>query len=85
MRQELHADEPGKAHRLIADLAKLGVLRCVITTNFDDMIEKALREAGLDYQVITEENLESSEPLIQCPVFRIYKPHGTIGSGRLRN
>ena len=85
LRKELHADEPGKAHRLIAYLAKLGVLRCVITTNFDDLIERALREEGLECQVITEENLDTSEPLIQCPVFRIYKPHGTIDSGRLRN
>ena len=56
LRKELNAEEPGKAHRLVATLAKLGVLRCVITTNFDDLIEKTLREEGLEYQVITEES-----------------------------
>ncbi len=86
VRDKLRANEPGKAHLLLAELARLRVLRCIITTNFDDLIEQALRIAGLTVQVISnDEDLKHSEPLIHCKQFRVYKPHGTIGVGRLRN
>ena len=86
IREKLRADKPGKAHMLIAELARRRVLRCVITTNFDDLIERALVDAGLSIQVISnDEDLDHSEPLIHCKQFRVYKPHGTIGVGRLRN
>ena len=86
MRKQLRADKPGKAHQLVAELVRRGVLRCVITTNFDDLIEKALVEAGIPHQVIAnDDDLKHSEPLIHCRQFRIYKPHGTIGVGRIRN
>jgi hypothetical protein len=86
IREKLRANEPGKAHLLVAELARLKVLRCVITTNFDDLIEKALGKVGLSVQVISnDDDLEHSEPLIHCKSFRVYKPHGSIGVGRLRN
>ena len=86
IREKLRANEPGKAHVLLAELARLKVLRCIITTNFDDLIEQALAKAGLSVQVIAnDDDLEHSEPLIHCKQFRVYKPHGTIGVGRLRN
>jgi len=86
MRDRLRAEEPGRSHRLVAELARLGVIRCVITTNFDTLIEQATREVGLTVQVIADdEQLRTSGPLIQCREFRVYKPHGTIEGGRLRN
>ncbi len=86
IREKLRAKEPGKAHVLIAELARLKVLRCIITTNFDDLIEQALAKVGLSVQVISnDDDLEHSEPLIHCKQFRVYKPHGTMGVGRLRN
>jgi SIR2-like domain len=86
IREKLRANEPGKAHLLLAELARLKVLRCIITTNFDDLLEQALRKVGLSVQVIAnDEDLRHSEPLIHCKQFRVYKPHGTIGVGRLRN
>jgi len=48
--------------------------------------EKALEEKRLDIQVISnDEDLEKSEPLIHCKSIRIYKPHGDLGRGALRN
>jgi hypothetical protein len=45
-----------------------------------------LEEKGLDLQVISnDEDLRYSEPLIPRKVVRIYKPHGTLGHGALRN
>ena len=78
--------ELGRAHHGIAELARRGIIRAIITTNFDHFIEKALEKKGLDTQVIsTDEDLGHSEPLIHCKAIRIYKPHGTLGKGALKN
>ncbi len=41
-------------HRIIARLAKTGVLKAVFTTNFDIYIEKALRDEGVDFEIIID-------------------------------
>ncbi len=82
----LGGKEIGESHRGIADLAKRGIIRTIITTNFDDLIESALKDVGMSPQVISSvEDLKSSEPLIQCERIRIYKPHGDLNKGFLRN
>lgn len=84
--QHLEGHGVGDAHRDIAMLAKLGVIRAIITTNFDQYIEEALHEEELPVQVIsTDEDLQSSDSLIHCSSVRIYKPHGDLGKGMLRN
>lgn len=76
----------GESHRGIAELARRGIIRAIITTNFDHYIEKALEERGLNPQVIsTDDDLIRSEPLIHCKSIRIYKPHGDLGRGMLKN
>ena len=86
LQQYLSSAKPGKVHELIAELARREIIRVIITTNFDQYIEDSLKEKGLDIQVIsTEEDLKNSEPLIQCKKMRIYKPHGDLGKGKLRN
>ena len=86
LKSNLGNKEVGQAHRAIAELARRGIIRAIVTTNFDRCIERALEEKGLDIQVIsTDEDLKNSEPLIQCKVVRIYKPHGDLGRGALRN
>lgn len=78
--------EPGNAHRIIAEMARRGILRAIITTNFDPCLENALKETGQEVQVIANDDvLENTEPLIHCKKVRVYKPHGTLGEGVLRN
>jgi hypothetical protein len=78
--------EIGKAHDGIAELARRGIIRAIVTTNFDDCIERALEKKGLIHQVIsTDPDLANTEPLIHCKAVRIYKPHGTLGKGILKN
>jgi len=82
----LNNHEIGDSHKGIAELARRGIIRAIITTNFDHYIEKALKERGLEVQVIsTDEDLKNAEPLIQCKSIRIYKPHGNLGCGKLKN
>jgi hypothetical protein len=86
LKEYLTGYDLGQAHYGIAELARRGIIRAIITTNFDHFIEKALEEKGLDTQVIsTDEDLSHSEPLIHCKAIRIYKPHGTLGKGALKN
>lgn len=86
LKEYLNNYEIRQAHRGIAELARREIIRAVITTNFDPYIEKALEEKGLASQVIsTDEDLKNSEPLIHCKSVRIYKPHGDLGHGALKN
>lgn len=86
LKNYLNNAEVGQAHTGIAELARRGIIRAIITTNFDHYIEKALEEKGLEPQVIsTDEDLKNSEPLIHCKSIRIYKPHGDLGRGALKN
>ncbi len=86
LKEYLTKYEIGAAHYGIAELARRGIIRTVITTNFDHFIEKALEEKGFEVQVIsTEEDLKNSEPLIHCKAIRVYKPHGSLGRGALKN
>jgi len=45
--------QPTNAHKIIAQLAKSGQIGFIITTNFDDLLETALREVGITPHVIT--------------------------------
>lgn len=86
LKKYLNDHEIGESHKGIAELARRGIIRAIITTNFDHYIEKALEEKGLEVQVIsTDDDLKNTEPLIQCKSVRIYKPHGNLGCGKLKN
>ena len=76
----------GPAHNLVAELAVRGIIRAVITPNFDPCIEEAIKSKGMQVAVIsTDEQLTSSAPLIQASEFRVYKYYGTLGVGALKN
>ncbi len=86
LKEYLTEHRTGEGHLLVAELARRGIIRAIVTTNFDHFLEKALEEKGLETQVIsTEEDLQHTEPLIHCRAVRIYKPHGTLGRGALKN
>src|SRR5665213_300999 len=55
---------PTAAHRAIADLVANGFIRVVITTNFDRLLENALRERGVEATIITSvDALSGAEPI----------------------
>jgi len=86
LKKNLDNKDIGESHKGIAELARRGIIRAIISTNFDHYIEKALEERGLEVQVIsTDDDLKNAEPLIQCKSVRIYKPHGNLGCGKLKN
>ena len=50
LEREQGLKQPTAAHRAIARLAARGLVRVIITTNFDRLIETALRKQGLNPQ-----------------------------------
>lgn len=56
--------EPSRAHRAVAQLVKEGVVRVIVTMNFDRLFEQALRELGIEPTVVaTEADAEGLGPL----------------------
>jgi SIR2-like domain len=76
---------PTKAHRAIAQLVVDGFVRVILTTNFDRLIENALREAGIEPTVIASEDaLAGATPLVhaRCTVIKL---HGDYLDARIKN
>lgn len=74
-----------EAHRAIAELVAGGYLRVIVTTNFDRLIETALRDAGIELTVIDSvDALRGSLPLVhtRCAVVKL---HGDYVDARIRN
>lgn len=76
---------PGPAHTAIAQLVQKGLVRVVVTTNFDRLIEQALSGAGIVPQVVdSEQSVRGMKPLVHsdCTVIKI---HGDYKSLEQRN
>lgn len=60
---------PTVAHRQIARLVKDGYIKVIITTNFDRLLENALKDEGIEPTVISNPNhIENAVPLIHSPI-----------------
>ena len=75
----LNVTEPNGNHSLIAKLAKTGLLKACITTNFDIFIERSLKQEGVKFNLLVD-NVEY-EKYNKNPdknSFLLCKIHGTI-------
>lgn len=82
---ESHLKEPTKAHRAIAQMAKNGFLKVILTTNFDRLLEKALADEGITPQVIChEDDIDGAVPLVHSSL-TIVKINGDYIDCRFRN
>lgn len=78
----LDVGTPNGNHQLIARLAKAKILKACFTTNFDSYIERALKEEGVDFELIVE-NPEFEKSLLKLKSkgignkFLLFKIHGT--------
>jgi hypothetical protein len=76
---------PTKAHQAIARLVKDGFVRVIITTNFDRLLENAIRDAGVEPTVIkSEDELQGAVPLAHSRCY-VVKLHGDYLDTRIRN
>lgn len=77
--------EPTAAHQALAALCKTGYVRVILTTNFDDLLERSLIAAGLSPQVLSSEAaVRARVPLAHAEV-TIVKLHGDWRTLGLRN
>ena len=76
---------PTKAHRAIAELVKLGYIRMILTTNFDKLIETALKEKDITLDIISSENdLKGAIPYVHshCTLIKL---NGDYRDTRIKN
>ena len=71
----LDADQTNANHQALAALAKLGRLKAIVTTNFDTLIERACRDAGVAVTVLTGHDLITGGV---PDGFVLYKIHGSV-------
>lgn len=79
------ARKPTKAHHAIAQLVASGAVRLIVTTNFDRLVENALREAGIEPTVIGGgDAIKGATPLVhsKCTVIKV---HGDYLDARIKN
>lgn len=76
---------PTAAHHAIARLVGSGHIRVIITTNFDRLMENALREQGIEPTVISSaDSLAGAEPLTHSRCY-LLKLHGDYKDARILN
>ena len=76
---------PTRAHLAIGDLVRDGYVRVILTTNFDRLLENALRDRGVEPTVIDSvDALNGAEPLPHTSCYLV-KLHGDYKDSRIRN
>lgn len=76
---------PAMAHQAIADLVRAGYIKVIITTNFDRLMENALRERGIEPTVVASvDALAGAEPITHTACY-ILKLHGDYKDARILN
>ena len=76
---------PTTAHCAIAELVRAGYIRVLVTTNFDRLMENALREVGIEPTIITSvDALLGAEPITHSACY-ILKLHGDYKDARILN
>ena len=78
------ANTPSSAHRKLANLCASGKVQVVLTTNFDRLIEQALNEAGLHYQVVDQHTVTGMMPLVRGQL-TVIKVNGDYLSLAMKN
>jgi hypothetical protein len=76
---------PTAAHRAIADLVAGGYVKVVVTTNFDRLMENAMRERGIEPTIVASADaLAGAEPLAHSSCY-LLKLHGDYKDARILN
>ncbi len=68
--------QPTEAHRAIAGLAKRGYIRIILTTNLDRLMERALHEISMDFDVISSDGGFDGAPAVHRTSCLVAKLHG---------
>jgi len=76
---------PGPSHKLIAEMVEQGLVKVIVTTNFDPLMEHALDEKKISYCVVaSDEDVQNVIPLEHSKCW-IMKVHGDYRQQTIRN
>jgi hypothetical protein len=76
---------PTVAHHALADLVRGGYVRVIVTTNFDRLMENALRERGMEPTIVASvDALAGAEPITHSACY-LLKLHGDYKDARILN
>jgi hypothetical protein len=74
----LNSGEPNLNHSLIAFLERKQIVKSIITTNFDNYIERELDYLGANYRVIRDDDEVVTQSMCSVRSFLVFKPHGCL-------
>jgi NAD-dependent SIR2 family protein deacetylase len=77
--------EPTVSHDLIADMVDKKLIKCIITTNFDRLMEKSLDKKGISYDVVSSEKDQEQLKPREHSNCRILKLHGDYHKFNIKN
>ena len=83
--REQNLKVPSQSHKAIAQLVKRGIVRLIITTNIDQLLETSLKEIGITPVVIfNDDSLEGAMPYVhsECTIIKL---HGDYLGTRIKN
>ncbi len=66
--------QPTKAHRAIANLVATGIIKVIITTNFDRLLERAIEDVGITPTVIASADaVDGATPIVHscCTIVKL--------------
>jgi hypothetical protein len=76
---------PTAAHKAIADLAKSGHVRLIVTTNFDRLLERSLEAIGVSPTVVSTADAAAGAPPLAHASCTVIKLHGDYLDTRIKN
>lgn len=76
---------PGPAHHALAELVARGYVKVIVTTNFDRLIETALRGAGIEEQMLSGPGDLAGMIPLQHTACTVIKLHGDYQQANLIN
>jgi len=83
--QATGSKQPTDAHRVIARLVREGYIRIILTTNFDRLLENALRDEGIEPDIVcSDDSLNGALPFCHSDCY-IVKLHGDYKDSRIKN
>ncbi|MDA0159483.1 SIR2 family protein [Solirubrobacter ginsenosidimutans] len=76
---------PGATHQHVADLIADGLVRVVVTTNFDRLLEQALAARGIEPIVVSDDSSLAAMPRREHATCFLLKAHGDYQQETIRN
>lgn len=76
---------PTDAHYIIAEMVEKNLIKCIVTTNFDRLMEEALQDKGISFDVVSSKSDFDELKPREHSNCRILKLHGDYQKSNIKN